>query len=136
MTAHFGRFVAYYRVSTIEQGRSGLGLEAQKSAVEQRLNGGPRQLVGEFIEVESGQRAKRPQLEAALAACKKQKAKLVVAKLDRLSRNTRFLLTPHPPRPHRPRRARSIQACRRRAETMQRRASPPDSARRGSLRWR
>ena len=93
MTAHFGRFVAYYRVSTAEHGRSGLGVEAKKAAVEQRLNGGPWQLVGEFIEIESGRRAKRPQLEAALAACKKHKAKLVVAKLDRLSRNTRFLLT-------------------------------------------
>ena len=93
MNAHFGRFVAYYRVSTAEQGRSGLGLEAQKAAVQQRLNGGPWQLVGEFTEIESGKRAKRPQLEAALRACKKHKAKLVVAKLDRLSRNTRFLLT-------------------------------------------
>ena len=92
MTAHFGRFVAYYRVSTDKQGRSGLGLDAQEAAVEQRLNGGPWQLVREFTEVESGRRAKRPQLEAALKACKKLKAKLVVAKLDRLSRNTRFLL--------------------------------------------
>jgi DNA invertase Pin-like site-specific DNA recombinase len=93
MTAHFGRFVAYYRVSTDQQGKSGLGLEAQKAAIEQRLNGGPWKLVASFTEVESGKRAKRPQLEAALKACKKHKAKLVVAKLDRLSRNTRFLLT-------------------------------------------
>jgi DNA invertase Pin-like site-specific DNA recombinase len=75
-----------------EQGKSGLGLEAQREAVQARLNGGPWQLVGEFTEIESGRRSKRPQLEAALAACKKHKAKLVVAKLDRLSRNTRFLL--------------------------------------------
>jgi DNA invertase Pin-like site-specific DNA recombinase len=67
-------------------------MEAQKAAVEQRLNGGPWQIVSEFTEVESGRHAKRPQLEAALSACKKHKAKLVVAKLDRLSRNTRFLL--------------------------------------------
>jgi DNA invertase Pin-like site-specific DNA recombinase len=93
MTAHKGRFVAYFRVSTDKQGKSGLGLEAQAAAVEARLNGGPWQLVGKFIEVESGKRAKRPQLEAALKACKKEKAKLVVAKLDRLARNTRFLLT-------------------------------------------
>jgi DNA invertase Pin-like site-specific DNA recombinase len=91
MTAHKGRFVAYYRVSTAEQGRSGLGLEAQQAAVQNYLDGGTWELVGEFTEVESRKRAKRPQLEAALAACKKQKAKLVVAKLDR--RNVRFLIT-------------------------------------------
>jgi DNA invertase Pin-like site-specific DNA recombinase len=61
-------------------------------SVEQRLNGGRWQLVAEFVEIESGKRAKRPQLDAALVACKKQKAKLVVAKLDRLSRNVSFLL--------------------------------------------
>ena len=60
--------------------------------MEHRLNGGRWQLVAEFVEVESGKRAKRPQLDAALAACKKHKAKLVVAKLDRLSRNVSFLL--------------------------------------------
>jgi DNA invertase Pin-like site-specific DNA recombinase len=93
MVAHRGRFVAYYRVSTERQGRSGLGLTAQKDAVQARLNGGAWALVGEFIEVESGRRAKRPQLVAALACCKKHKAKLVVAKLDRLTRNVRFMLT-------------------------------------------
>jgi DNA invertase Pin-like site-specific DNA recombinase len=91
MPAHYGKFVAYYRVSTDKQGKSGLGLDAQKEAVQQRLNGGRWQIVGEFIEVESGKRAKRPQLEAALAACKRHKAKLIVAKLDRLSRNVGFI---------------------------------------------
>jgi DNA invertase Pin-like site-specific DNA recombinase len=69
MLAHYGKFVSYYRVSTDRQGRSGLGLDAQKEAMEQRLNGGRWQLVAEFVEIESGKRAKRPQLDAALAAC-------------------------------------------------------------------
>jgi DNA invertase Pin-like site-specific DNA recombinase len=92
MHAHHGKHVAYYRVSTDRQGKSGLGLEAQKDAVQARLNGGRWQIVGEFIEVESGKRASRPQLDAAIAACKKHKARLIVAKLDRLSRNVSFLL--------------------------------------------
>jgi DNA invertase Pin-like site-specific DNA recombinase len=92
MPAHFGKFVAYYRVSTDKQGKSGLGLDAQKEAVRQRLDGGRWQMVGEFVEVESGKRASRPQLDAALAVCKKDRAKLIVAKLDRLSRNVAFLL--------------------------------------------
>ena len=54
MPAHYGKFVSYYRVSTDRQGRSGLGLEAQKDAVQQRLNGGPWQVVAEFVEIESG----------------------------------------------------------------------------------
>jgi DNA invertase Pin-like site-specific DNA recombinase len=87
--AHRGRFVAYYRVSTDRQGKSG----AQREAINARLDGGPWQVIGEFTEIESGRRATRPQLAAALNACKKHKAKLIVAKLDRLSRNTRFLLT-------------------------------------------
>jgi DNA invertase Pin-like site-specific DNA recombinase len=91
--AHFGRFVAYYRVSTDKQGRSGLGLEAQKAAVARRLDGGPWRVVESCTEVESGRRKARPGLAKALAACKKHKAKLVVAKLDRLSRDVKFLLT-------------------------------------------
>ena len=93
MPAHHGKYVAYYRVSTDRQGKSGLGLAAQKAAVADRLNGGRWQLVAEFVEVESGKRASRTQLDAAIAACKKHKAKLIVAKLDRLSRNVAFLLT-------------------------------------------
>src|SRR6516164_4918906 len=91
MTAHRGKFVAYFRVSTDRQGKSGLGLEAQREAVMNYLNGGNWQLVGEFTEVESGKRSDRPQLAAALAACKRHKAKLVIAKLDRLSRNLAFI---------------------------------------------
>ena len=74
MPAHHGKYVAYYRVSTDRQGKSGLGLDAQKAAVADRLNGGRWQIAGEFTEIESGKRASRPQLDAAIAACKKHKA--------------------------------------------------------------
>lgn len=88
-----GRFVAYYRVSTKRQGRSGLGLEAQQEAVTGFLNGGRWRLVAEFTEVESGRRSDRPELHKALAACRLYGATLVVARFDRLSRNAAFLLT-------------------------------------------
>ena len=68
MLAHHGKYVSYYRVSTDKQGKSDLGLDAQKAAVADRLNGGCWQIVGEFAEVESGKRASRPQLDAAIAA--------------------------------------------------------------------
>jgi hypothetical protein len=85
MSAHFAKFVAYFRVLTDRQGKSGLGLDAQREAVMSYLNGGSWTLVSEFTEVESGKRSdNRPQLAAAIAACKKQRAKLVIAKLDRL----------------------------------------------------
>jgi DNA invertase Pin-like site-specific DNA recombinase len=87
------RFVAYYRVSTDRQGKSGLGLEAQQRAVMDYLNGGAWELVAEFIEVESGKRSDRPALAQALEACRRYKAKLVIAKLDRLSRNLAFIAT-------------------------------------------
>jgi DNA invertase Pin-like site-specific DNA recombinase len=83
--------VTYYRVSTSKQGKSGLGLEAQRNAVEQFLAAGSWQLVGEFVEIESGKVNQRPQLEAALAQCELTGATLIVAKLDRLSRNVAFL---------------------------------------------
>lgn len=87
-----GKFIAYYRVSTDRQGRSGLGLEAQREAVTRYLNGGNWQLLEQFVEVESGKRDdNRPQLAAALAACRKHKATLVIAKLDRLARNVAFI---------------------------------------------
>src|SRR6516225_6424413 len=91
MTAHRGKFVAYYRVSTDKQGKSGLGLDVQRKAVEDYLNGGTWSLVGKFTEIESGKRNERPELVEALAACKRIKAKLVIAKLDRLSRNLAFI---------------------------------------------
>jgi DNA invertase Pin-like site-specific DNA recombinase len=87
------RFVAYYRVSTDRQGRSGLGLEAQQKAVRDYLNGGTWELIGEFTEVESGKNAARPQLAQAIEACRKHRARLVIAKLDRLSRNLAFVAT-------------------------------------------
>jgi DNA invertase Pin-like site-specific DNA recombinase len=87
------RFVAYYRVSTDRQGRSGLGLEAQQKAVRDYLDGGAWEIVAEFVEVESGKRADRPELARALDACRKHKARLVIAKLDRLSRNLAFIAT-------------------------------------------
>lgn len=87
-----GKWVAYYRVSADKQGKSGLGLEARRAAVAAFLNGGDWQMVRDFTEVESGKRSDRPQLQAALAACRMFGAKLVIAKLDRLSRNASFLL--------------------------------------------
>jgi DNA invertase Pin-like site-specific DNA recombinase len=83
------RLVAYYRVSTQRQGESGLGLEAQQAAAaaHARANG---EIVAEFTEIESGKVANRPQLQAAIAACSEHGATLVVAKLDRLSRNVAF----------------------------------------------
>jgi DNA invertase Pin-like site-specific DNA recombinase len=86
-----GKFIAYYRVSTARQGRSGLGLEAQRKAVADHLNGGAWELVAEFTEVESGKRNDRPELARALDLCRKQKATLVIAKLDRLARNVHFI---------------------------------------------
>src|SRR5215218_3429795 len=87
-----GRFIAYHRVSTAQQGRSGLGLEAQRQAVADYLDGGRWELLREFVEVESGKRADRPELAKALATCRVHRAVLVIAKLDRLSRNAAFLL--------------------------------------------
>lgn len=88
-----GKYVAYYRVSTDKQKRSGLGLDAQREAVQKHLDGGNWKLVGEFTETESGKRNSRPQLALALATARLHNATLIVAKLDRLARNTRFLLT-------------------------------------------
>lgn len=88
-----GRFVSYLRVSTQKQGQSGLGMEAQREAVARFLNGGAWQMLGEFVEVETGKDSGRPQLARALEQCRLTGATLVVAKLDRLARNARFLLS-------------------------------------------
>ena len=93
MPPNYGKFIAYFRVSSDRQGKSGLGLAAQRQAVMSYLDGGRWALVDEFTEVESGKRNDRPELVKALGACKKQKAKLVIAKLDRLSRNLAFIAT-------------------------------------------
>jgi DNA invertase Pin-like site-specific DNA recombinase len=88
------KFVSYYRVSTQKQGRSGLGLEAQKTAVEHYLRQHTGVELASFTEIESGKNAiDRPKLQSALLRCRQAKATLLVAKLDRLSRNASFLMS-------------------------------------------
>ena len=87
-----GKFVAYFRVSTTKQGINGLGMDAQRNAVMNYLNGGDWKLMAEFAEVESGKRKDRPELVKAVALCRKEGATLLIAKLDRLARNAAFLL--------------------------------------------
>jgi DNA invertase Pin-like site-specific DNA recombinase len=84
-------FIAYYRVSTAQQGSSGLGLEAQREAVARHIASTGGRLVDEYEEIESGKRNDRPQIAAALAACRAKRAVLVIAKLDRLARNVAFI---------------------------------------------
>lgn len=86
------KYVPYYRVSTASQGKSGLGLSAQREIVHRFVKPG-YQLLAELVEVESGKRADRPQLEAAIALAKRQGARLLIAKLDRLSRNVSFIFS-------------------------------------------
>lgn len=83
-------FIAYYRVSTDKQGRSGLGLDAQRQAVAQFV-AGRGETLAEFTEIESGRKNDRPQLAEALAQCRRYKAILVIARLDRLARNVNFI---------------------------------------------
>jgi len=83
-------YIAYYRVSTDRQGRSGLGLDAQQQAVGDYL-AGRGELIDAFTEVESTRKTDLPQLAAALEACCRHKATLVIAKLDRLARNVAFI---------------------------------------------
>jgi DNA invertase Pin-like site-specific DNA recombinase len=88
-------YVAYYRVSTKKQGESGLGLEAQRMAVAHFVQGvsTPGTIIAEFTELESGKRDNRRQLRLAIERAKKESAVLVIAKLDRLSRNASFIFT-------------------------------------------
>lgn len=83
-------FVAYYRVSTEKQGQSGLGLEAQTATV-RKYTAGRGDIIASFQEIESGKRDARPQMMKALALCRQKKAVLIIAKLDRLSRNMAFI---------------------------------------------
>lgn len=88
-----GKFVAYFRVSTARQGRSGLGMAAQQHAVEAFLSGIGGRVLDTFTEVESGGRSDRPELHKALRRAKVSGARVIIAKMDRLSRNPAFLLT-------------------------------------------
>ncbi len=86
-----GKFVSYLRVSTVRQGVSGLGLEAQREAVRLHLNGGRWKLVQEVVEIESGKRNDRPAIAEPLRLCRLHRATLIIAKLDRLARNVHFI---------------------------------------------
>ena len=87
------RLIAYLRVSTARQGASGLGLEAQRAAVQAYAAGGGHVIVAEYVEIESGSKVERVQLTAALSACRLHRATLAIAKLDRLARNVAFIAT-------------------------------------------
>ena len=91
MQAQTTKFVAYFRVSADRQGKSALGLEAQAEAVARYLASVGGTMIGAYTEVESGKRNQRIELAKALADCKRRKARLVIAKLDRLSRNVAFI---------------------------------------------
>lgn len=85
-------FVSYLRVSTQQQGASGLGLEAQQEAIQRFVSQAGGELIAEHQEIESGKKNDRPELTKALARCRATRATLVIAKLDRLSRNAHFLI--------------------------------------------
>lgn len=84
------KYVSYYRVSTAKQGKSGLGLEAQKEAVAGYLRSNGGELMAEFTEVESGRRRDRQELNRAIAYARVTRSTLIIAKLDRLARNVSF----------------------------------------------
>jgi DNA invertase Pin-like site-specific DNA recombinase len=85
-------FVTYYRVSTDKQGHSGLGLDAQRATVAGYTASAHGPIVAEYVEIESGKRNDRPQLALALAECRARRAFLIIAKIDRLARNSAFLM--------------------------------------------
>ena len=85
------KIVTYTRVSTKRQGQSGLGLEAQEAAIQNYIQEQSADVVGGFVEIESGKKSNRVELAKAIALAKKTKSKLVVAKLDRLARNVHFI---------------------------------------------
>ena len=85
------QFIAYYRVSTQRQGASGLGLDAQRKATAHFVKSSDGALTNEYTEIESGKAKDRPQLDAAIAACRRLGATLLIAKLDRLARNVAFI---------------------------------------------
>src|SRR6478752_157776 len=86
------QFISYLRVSTDKQGASGLGLEAQQAAIDRHIGAEGGSLLASYVEVESGKKNDRPEVVKALAHCKATRATLVIAKLDRLSRNAHFLI--------------------------------------------
>lgn len=86
----FSQYIAYYRVSTARQGKSGLGLDAQRYAVDSFLAGGNGQVLSEYVEVESGRRKDRRELRRAIDHARVTRSKLIIAKLDRLARNVSF----------------------------------------------
>ena len=95
MTPHTGKFIAYLRSSTQRQGQSGLGLEAQRDIINNHLDVGDWDVIAEYTEIESGKRADRhrKELKKALEHCKRENATLIIAKIDRLTRNLGFLTT-------------------------------------------